>query len=240
MAEMKTVINYRESAETLKKLLGLKGSPVAVRFANKKEAIPPGIPEISEKMRHCMMVSAARKEGKIFYATSAGHTCNGGAWALGLREITESLKSGEFYFKNLGKFESTASCKRIIDKLPHLESGSTYATMYAPLEKTPFDPHVVIIESSPLVMLKLAQSAIFRIGGRIHPEFSGIQSLCSDTCVQPLLTGEPNYSLGCDGSRYFAKIDDNEMVMGFPIELLPEIITGLKVVTAASGSVKPV
>ena len=240
MQELKTPINYSESGETLKKLLGLKGSPVAVRFAANKEAIPPGIPKIDANMRHCMMVSAARKDGKIFYATSEGHTCNGGAWALGLREITESLKSGLFYYKNLGKFESTTSCKRIIDKLPHLDAKSTYATMYAPLEKTPFDPHVVIIVSSPLVMLKLAQSSIFRMGGRIRPEFSGIQSLCSDTCVQPMLTGEPNFSLGCDGSRYFSKINDDEMVMGFPIELLPEIVHGLKIVTAASGSVKPV
>ena len=166
MQELKTPINYSESGETLKKLLGLKGSPVAVRFATNKEAIPPGIPKIDANMRHCMMVSAARKEGKIFYATSEAHTCNGGAWALGLREITESLKSGLFYYKNLGKFESTTSCKRIIDKLPHLDAKSTYATMYAPLEKTPFDPHVVIIVSSLLVMLKLAQSSIFRMGGR--------------------------------------------------------------------------
>jgi uncharacterized protein (DUF169 family) len=61
----------------------------------------------------------------------------GGAWAIGLREIPDSMKTGQFSFR-LGKFESWASCKRTIDRIPHVESGTTYATLYAPLEITPF------------------------------------------------------------------------------------------------------
>ncbi len=63
------------------------------------------------------MVTMARKEGKSFYSTVDNHECMGGAWALGLREISESLKTGHFYFK-LGKYESTAACKRTIDMIP--------------------------------------------------------------------------------------------------------------------------
>jgi hypothetical protein len=37
------------------------------------------------------------------------------------------------------------------------------------------------------------------------------------------LTGLPNFSLGCDGSRKFSGIADDEMTMGFPAEMLPEI-----------------
>ena len=113
------------------------------------------------------MVGLARKEGRIFYSTAVRHECNGGAWALGLREITESLKTGEFYYK-LGKFESSAACKRTIDRVPHLQTLETYATLYSPLETTPFDPQVVLIVASPWVMLKLSQSVLFRIGGRIN------------------------------------------------------------------------
>ena len=67
---------------------------------------------------------------------------------LGLREITPTLKTGDFYFR-LGKYDSAASCKRTIDKVPHLGSGDTYATLYAPLEKTPFTPHVIMIVMTP-------------------------------------------------------------------------------------------
>jgi len=233
--DMKIPINYAEASETLKKFLKLSGSPVAFRFAIKKEDIPAGMQELDKTIRHCAMVGLARKEGRIFYSPSAKHECNGGAWALGLREITDSLKNGDFYYK-LGKFESSAACKRTIDRVPHLDTNETYATMYAPLEKTPFDPQIILIITNPWSMLKLAQSSLFRIGGRIKAEFAGIQSVCSDACAQTYLNGQVNFSLGCDGSRKFSGIEDGEMVIGIPAELLPEITESLKVVAAAPGS----
>jgi uncharacterized protein (DUF169 family) len=232
---MKIPIQYADAAETLKTVLGLKGSPVAIKFAASTEEIPAGMQELDKTIRHCSMVNLARSEGKIFYATSGKHECNGGAWSLGLREITPTLKSGEFYFK-LGKFDSAAACKRTIDKVPHLGSGDTYATLYAPLEKTPFTPHVVMIVTTPRNMLKLAQSSLFRLGGRIYAEFSGIQSVCSDATAQTYLTGRANFSLGCDGSRKFSGIADDELVMGLPAEILPEITAALKIVIGAPGS----
>ncbi len=232
---MKIPVNYAEASETIKKVLSLKGSPVAIRFARSKDDIPEGMAELDKTIRHCMMVNLVRTEGKIFYSTSLKHECNGGAWALGLREITPALKSGDFYFK-LGKYQSAASCKRTIDNVSHLGAGETYATMYAPLEKTPFTPHVILIVTNPRNMLKLAQSTLFRLGGRIHAEFSGIQSSCSDATARTYLTGQPNFSVGCDGSRKFSGISDDEMVMGFPAEILPEIASALKILTAAPGS----
>ena len=232
---MKIPINYAEASETLKKVLGLNGSPVAIKFATSKEEIPSGMEELDKTIRHCMMVSIARKEGKAFYATVGKHECNGGAWALGLKELTPTLKTGEFYFK-LGKFVSSAACTRTIDRVPHLNFGDTYATMYAPLEKTPFTPQIAIIIANPRGMLKLAQSSLFRLGGRIYAGFSGIQSVCSDATAQTYLTGRPNFSLGCDGSRKFSGITEDEMVMGLPAEMLPEITAALAIVASAAGS----
>ncbi|HTY51954.1 MAG TPA: DUF169 domain-containing protein [Methanomicrobiales archaeon] len=235
MAEMKLQIPYAAISESLKKTLALTGSPVAVKLAKAKEDIPAGIPEGKEVLRHCQMVNLARKEGQVFFAPSDKHQCNGGAWALGLREITPTLRSGEFYFR-LGKFESMAACRRTMDRIPHLRTGETYATIYAPLEKTPVDPDVVLIITTPRNMLKLAQASLFRLGGRITAAMAGIQSVCSDATAQTYLTGVANFSLGCDGSRRFSGIGDDEMVMGFPAEILPEISEAIRVVTAAPGS----
>ncbi|MDD4254402.1 MAG: DUF169 domain-containing protein [Methanofollis sp.] len=236
MSDIRTKIDYAAAAEALKKYLNLSHSPVAVGFVQSKEQIPAGMEELSETTRHCQMVNLARKEGKVFYATAEKHACQGGAWALGLKAITPSLKSGEFYFK-LGKFDTWAACKRTIDRIPHVESGLTYATMYAPLEKTPFTPTVVLIVAEPRVMLKLAQSVLYKLGGRVESNFAGIQSVCADTTAQTYLNGKVNFSLGCDGSRKFSGIADGEMVMGIPVELLPEIAAALPVVTGAPGSI---
>jgi uncharacterized protein (DUF169 family) len=234
---MKIPVNYVESAEILKTSLKMTGSPVALKFAATKDDIPDGIEEIEKTVRHCSMVNLARKEGRIFFATSPKHECNGGAWALGLREKTHTLITGEFYFR-LGKFNSSPACKRTIEAIPHLQTGETYATVYAPLEKVPFTPHVIFIVANPWSMLKMAQSSLFRVGGRIHAGFSGIQSVCSDATAQTYLTGKSNFSLGCDGSRKFSGIADDEMVMGMPAELLPEICAALRIITTAPGSKK--
>lgn len=230
-------MDYKEASAALKKALGLSFSPVAIRLATGKEDIPDGMEHLNGKFRHCQMVNMARREGKVFYATVDNHECMGGAWALGLRPLTDTLKSGHFYYK-LGKFESAASCKRTIDSIPHVESGVTHATLYAPLEKAEFSPHVILIVAEARVMLKLAQATLFKLGGRISSEFSGIQSVCADACAQTYLTGRANYSLGCDGSRKYSGIEDGEMVMGFPVEMLPEMVDAVQIVTAAPGSKK--
>lgn len=235
--QMRTKVSYAEIAETLKKALNLRGSPVAVKLAKSPEGIPEGVGPIEETVRHCQMVSRARLNGEIFYATADKHVCMGGGWALGLKELTKSLRTGEFYFK-LGKFESWAACMRTIQQVPHVSELETYATVYAPLEKTPFDPHVVIIVAEPRAMLKLAQATLYQLGGRIGSSMSGIQSVCADATAQPYLTGKINYSLGCDGSRRFSGIEDNELVMGIPAEILPEFTQALTVITGAPGSVR--
>jgi uncharacterized protein (DUF169 family) len=234
MAE--TTCDYAALAEALKTYLGLEGSPVAFRFAHTREEVPEGMEEVPETLRHCKMISMARHDGKVFFAPSEKHLCNGGAWALGLKPLTESLQTGDFYFK-LGKFGSRAACRRTIDRIPHLRENETYATMYAPLEASPFEPQIVLFVTTPLVMLKLAQAVLHDIGGRIEANFAGIQSVCADATAQTFLNGRPNFSLGCDGSRKFSGIEPQEMVMGIPAELLPAIAESIACVTEAPGSV---
>ena len=74
----KIPVNYAETFETLRKVLGLKVSPVAIKFATNKEEIPAVIEELDKTIRHCSIANLARNEGKIFYATVGKHECNGG------------------------------------------------------------------------------------------------------------------------------------------------------------------
>jgi uncharacterized protein (DUF169 family) len=93
---IRTRFDYADASDILKRTLNLDGSPVAFKICTSADDIPEGMTHITETVRHCQMVGMARKEGKIFYATVENHACMGGSWALGLREITQSLKTGEF------------------------------------------------------------------------------------------------------------------------------------------------
>jgi uncharacterized protein (DUF169 family) len=235
MDGMKSDQNFAKISAVLRKNLDLVGSPVAVKIVTAPEQIPGNVPEIDETTRYCQMISLAR-EGKVFYATDTKHKCGGGAWALGLRVMGETMKSGEHYYK-LGKYESISSSRRTMDSVPNLPQ-ETYATLCAPLEMAEFVPSVVLIFAKPKAMLKLAQTVLYRLGGRVYPQFSGIQSVCSDATVCVLLNGKPNFSLGCDGSRKFSGIPDEEMVVGFPAEMIEEIAAHLHTVVHVAGSKK--
>ena len=161
--------NYEELSSKLKTILGLKGSPVAVKLVKDKEEIPAGIQEITEKLRHCEMVQKARG-GATFYATKDHHACAGGAGALGVMETPEKIKSGEFYF-GLGRFKSLEAAKKTMDAVPRT-GKHFFATMYAPLEKASFTPDVIVIIGDPNQMLRIAQANVYE-GGRNIVSFSG-------------------------------------------------------------------
>ncbi len=217
--------NYEEMSSKLKAILGLKGSPVAIKLVKSKDEIPAGVPELNEKLRHCEMVQKARN-GNIFYATKEQHACAGGAGALGIVETPEKIKTGEFYF-GLGRFKTLESAKKTMDAVPR--TGKHFeASVYAPLEKATFKPDVVVVIGNPKQLLKLAQSNIYENGGRNLAGFSGIQSVCADAVAQPYNTGEMNATFGCDGSRKFAKIADDELIVGIPMKKLESVVEALE------------
>lgn len=217
--------NYEELSSKLKTLLNLKGSPVAVKLVTDRKEIPAGTPELKEKIRHCEMVQKAR-HGDVFYATKEQHACAGGAGALGIAETPEKIKTGEFYF-GLGRFSTLEAAKKTMESVPR--TGKHFAaSLYAPLEKAVFKPDVIVVIGNPKQLLKIAQSNIYHGGGRNMASFSGIQSLCADAVAAPYNTGELNATFGCDGSRKYAKIADEELVVGIPEAKLAALAEALE------------
>ncbi|MCL2116049.1 MAG: DUF169 domain-containing protein [Methanobrevibacter sp.] len=203
--------NNEYFAKNFKKELNLKNSPVAIKFILKKENIPEDIAKINNKLRHCEMVKIA-SEGEIFYASSDEQLCKGGSSALGLEELPEKIKSGEFYYE-LGRFKSIGSAKRTLDKIPKIDLNS-YGIIYSPLELADFQPDVVVILANPQQAMKLSQAIVYTLGGRVEADFSGIQSVCADAVAGPFINQRPNISLGCTGSRKYAEINDEELIIG--------------------------
>lgn len=220
--------NYQELSSRLKSILGLKGSPVAVKLAKSMEEVPPSMQKTGEKVRHCEFVQKAR-HGEKFYATKEQHACTGGAGALGIEEIPEKIKTGEFYY-GLGRFQTLEAAKKTMEAVPK-NKEKFVASLYAPLEEADFKPDVVVIIGNPKQILKISQANIYHMGGRNVGDFAGIQSLCADAVAKPYMSKEINYTFGCDGSRKYAKVADDELIAGIPIEKLEELVSALEKIT---------
>jgi uncharacterized protein (DUF169 family) len=57
---------------------------------------------------------------------------------------------------------------------------------------------------------------------------AGIQSFCVDATSSPYLKGEVIVSLGCDGSVRNAGLEDEEVVVGIPFDMMERICIILK------------
>jgi uncharacterized protein (DUF169 family) len=171
------------------------------------------------------MVQKARG-GSKFYATVEQHACKGGAGMLGMIAIPENIKSGEFYYK-LGRFSSVEHAAETMQAVPGVDF-KTYATAYAPLGETPFEPDVVVLVVNPRQAMMIAQANVYELHSRNTADFSGIQSLCGDAVAAPLIRDSINFTLGCSGSRKYAKVSEDELIVGIPMTILPKLADALQ------------
>ena len=151
--------------------------------------------------------------------------CKGGSSALGLQETPEKIKTGEFY-QSLGRFSSLGSAKRTMESIPKIEPMMK-AIIYAPLESNKFDPDVVVIICNPAQAMRLAQAMIYNRGGRVEASFSGIQSVCADAVAGPFINNTANFTIGCSGSRQYADIKPDEVIVGMNGENIGCLVTAL-------------
>ncbi|MCK9151687.1 DUF169 domain-containing protein [Methanobacterium alcaliphilum] len=222
--EICEVNGYDVVSQKIKESLNLEKSPVAIKFVLREKDLPEGIDKIESPMRHCEMVQAA-SQGNIFYATASAQACKGGAAAIGIGEAPAKLKTGEFYY-DLGRFSSLGSGKRTIDSIPKIDMD-VYAILYSPLEKSNFDPDVIVIIANPAQAMKLSQALVYTLGGRVEADFSGIQSICADAVAGPFMRKRPNITLGCSGSRQYADIKDDEVIVGLTGENIGCVVNAL-------------
>ncbi|MEG3224326.1 MAG: hypothetical protein BME94_02060 [Methanobacteriales archaeon Met13] len=215
---------YEIISQKLKDEIGLKKSPVAIKFILREKDLPEGLPKITDNIRHCEMVQKA-SQGESFYATAEEQLCKGGAAALGLMETPEKIKTGEFY-QELGRFSGIGAAWKTMDAVPKIDN-MMYALAYAPLEVANFDPDVIVIIANPAQAMKLSQALVYTMGGRVEADFAGIQSICADAVAGPFLTRRPNITLGCSGSRKFADIKEDKVIVGLTGENIGCVVNAL-------------
>ncbi|MDV2482191.1 DUF169 domain-containing protein [Methanoculleus sp. Wushi-C6] len=220
-------MSHEMIAKELQGLLGLKGSPVAVKLVKTEADVPDGYPKVPEKSRHCQFVQDARLKGMKGYATRTEHLCKGGAGVMGIEPLPEAVATGSMYH-NLGNFRTAEGALETVAAIPKC-AGDHYASVYSPLESAEFEPDVVVIVATPRQALRLSQAYLYTDGGRFSCDYAGIQSICADAVVAVKERGVPNLTLGCNGSRKNSGIAEDEVILGIPPRNLPAIVEALKV-----------
>ena len=224
------MMTHREAAAAMTDILGLRWSPVAVKFILARESAPAF--EAPSPRRFCQVLMEARR-GEKRLLTPENVSCPAVAAALGFKPLPEKLASGEM-LAGFGIFASAEAGRRTIESIPRLDHGKYAAVALLPLGEVGADctPDVVIVEALPEQLMWLALASVHDTGGRLEFSTAVLQATCVDAAILPFLTGRPNAALGCYGCREATDLSDEESVIGIPGPMLGRVVTNLRQLAA--------
>jgi len=227
------VMEWKEYAKTLKELLGLKGSPVAVTYSMK-----PAERAGDTKPWVCEALLGAR-DGKTFCISKDNSGCPGGAWHLGLapkptgaadKALKEFLVHGEKLFCSVATFHRAM----FLTTAPPL--GLADHVIFSPLEGAHEKPELVVLICNPEQGCRLLTLAQYANGIPPRTEMSG--STCHMAVAYPIVSGEINVSLLDYTSRRIQKFGSDEMTVSVPYHHMGNIVESIESCSAGTAKIE--
>jgi uncharacterized protein (DUF169 family) len=208
------------------KILGLSYSPVGVRLLSDNEGLPEKA-KILCQHRYCQAVMRAR-HGEHVLLDKEGISCPAAAAAFGFRPLPEGLKSGKA-LAGFGIVSDEEVGKKMFDVMPKLKPGQIHTLHLFPLDKAEYLPDVVVVEDEVEKLMWICLAYLHARGGeRVQSSTSILQAACVDSTIIPYLENRLNFGYGCYGCRDATDIGKNETLLGFPGNMLPEIVKHLE------------
>ncbi len=179
---------------------------------------PQEIERVASPGRHCTFIGRARK-GEILWARGEDFTCPLARYNLGIDPPDEStMETLAETLVSWGDVRDLETAHRFIAGLSPLPvSKRTF--IYAPLDKMPVPPDLVLLILTPQEAFDHVLSFTRMTGERSGGHVSGIGALCGECTALPLQTKKAVISVGCGGSRREAFLSPEEMFLAIPYSL---------------------
>ena len=219
--------NVQEMAQTYRRILQLKASPVAIRIIKNHEEIPVLFKKPETPMpSFCFGVMEAFK-GKGFYLGRTDTRCTMGLTALGFRkESAQLLKQKQGV--QIGVFKNEEAAQNYFSKRPCLPAGQTKGVAMSPLEKAVMGVDVLLFKVNSEQTMWLLTANQYLTGGRNDLCVgTGFQGVCGDVIVYPYLNNKVNMTVNGIGDRISVSLGKNELFVGIPASLVKKIASNL-------------
>src|SRR5262249_40933828 len=159
--------------------------------------------------------------GEVFYTSAADHeNCPVGAFTHGVPLSLE--KAGELEGLVGTMIELKYLKAEEVAALPHRQTAMKVAA-YAPLDRAPFAPDVVIFRGNARQIMLLAEAAraagIFDAGAAMGRPACALIPYASAT--------QAAASLGCVGNRVYTELGDDEMYFAVPGKVVDRTLSEL-------------
>lgn len=203
--------------------------PIAIRMIAPGEPYPDRVKrpraDLGEQIAICQGFSISRKYGWPLAIEKDDISCPLAKAVWGFEPMLNYFMNG---MTCAGMYTETPAAgvvtEMAVDKWQH---GEWQGVLMAPLHRTNFDPHVILIYGNSAQVMRLVTARLWKTGGRISSSFSG-RIDCADAVITTMKTGECQVILPCYGDRVFAQTDDGEMGFTIPPTKVDMILEGLE------------
>ncbi len=203
--------------------------PLAIRMLKPGEEIPKDVRIPSKTMGEqwivCQSIGVARRYGWSLAVGREDVICPLAAIAFGFHRPNDAYLKGFAAVGMYCKDEEAAS--KLEASTWKFEPGPYEYVCVAPLNRTNFEPHVIVVYANSAQVLRLVHASLYKRGGRVVST-SGGRVDCAEIVIQTMTTDEPKVILPCTGDRVFGMAQDNEMAFAFPWRYAQEIVEGLE------------
>ncbi len=221
--------DYSAMVKKLEQRLRLKSFPIALRLLESADDLGriPFLRQPGRKVTFCQLINQARNFNLTVGAELNEFLFPTCPSILGLCEVPATHLDGSF--RNIVWASTKEEAARYEASIARIPAGKFSAVALAPLVHGAFEPHMALIYANPAQVVLMINALQYK-DYEVMEFFCVGESSCSDAIARCYLTGKPSLSLPCFGERRFGHVQDDEITLALPPELLPKMLTGLDMI----------
>jgi uncharacterized protein (DUF169 family) len=224
---------WQGHASTLKELLGLDSSPVALSCLQRsKEGAP------DKKIRICRAILDASR-GEAFKISKENNACFGASWHLGFQRFNDPKVEKlvkKFVVEGEKLFSSYQALENIISQMPEPPDNKEACFALAALEKADFKPQLVIFVCNPEQACRLLTFSTFIDGKMPQVKIGG--PTCRLAVIYPLLSGETNLSFYDYTARKICGVKPDKLLVSMPYDQVTRMVANIDKCSAGRAKIE--
>lgn len=233
MADMEKM---HEQAKEIERLLRLQSMPIALKMFTKEEEIPENalrpMKNFGYHLSFCQAMALTRRRGLTIAETKADMWCFEPVIGLGFAKPPKRFLEGHNRYPGSAcNLEAGATWAR---NMPRFVYPKYSAVVTAPLESAGFKPDILLVYGSPAVMTQIMLAKNWIDGEDIHTTMTG-HAACVGYVVPAIKEKQWRMSIPCGGDMRRTGCDDYSMIFSAPVEVLNDLLAGIKAIQAAGG-----
>lgn len=224
---------WQEHALTLKELLHLETSPVAVSCLKRR---PETV--LDKQHRICRAILDAAK-GRDSMICRDNNACFGASWHLGFKKLDDPKIQKlirNFVVEGEKLFSSHRALETLISQMPEVPDNRESCFVLSAMEKADYEPEVVVFVCNPEQACRLLTFITFAEGKMPGLKVGG--PTCRLAIMYPLLSGETNISFYDYTSRKMCGVEKDKLLVSIPYARIPQMVSNIDKCSAGTAKIE--